>query len=245
MKKAFLILLVIVCLAVAGWNAYLLFTDQIDPVTGWIILAVSIGVLFWNISVLRAYRIRGGTVVAVFLIVALIAMTVSAFAGIEPFAGLKNKVIDSFAGLTTRYDVEILPGQVKVVDDWNISLDGGGWKGSTLTAKLTITNLGPRRNFGGGTWYEGIYTGDPDSGPELVAIDSTNKLVEPWMPESTTIWEIHYPPYTKEFYPNESWTGSLKFEMSSYSGRTGLYMMTVRYQHEYHYFLFDLGEPKR
>jgi len=93
MKKAFLILLVIVCLAVAGWNAYLLFTNQTDPLIGWIILAVSIGVLFWNISVLRAYRIGAGSVVAVFVIIALMAMTVSAFAGIEPFAGIKDSVV--------------------------------------------------------------------------------------------------------------------------------------------------------
>ena len=62
MKKAFLVLLVIVCLSVAGWNAYLLFTNQTDRLIGWIILAVSIGVLFWNISVLRAYRIGAGSV---------------------------------------------------------------------------------------------------------------------------------------------------------------------------------------
>lgn len=243
MKKALLILLVIVCLAVAAWNAYLLFTKQTEPSTGWVILAVSVGVLFWNISVLRAYRIGSGTVVAIFLIVALLGMTVSAFAGIEPFAGIKTRIVDGVVGSISRYDVELLPGQSKVVEDWKISLDGGGWKGSTLTVKLTITNLGPRRNFGGGTWGDGIYFAGPDSGPDLVAIDSTNKLVAPWMPES--IWEIHYPPYTQEFYPNESWTGSLKFEMSSYSGKTGLYMTTVRYQHEYHHFLFDVGEPKR
>jgi len=93
MKKAFLILLVIVCVGVVVWTVYLLFTNQTEPVTGGIILAVDIGVLIWNISVLRAYRIRTGTVVAVFLIVAFIAMTVSAFAGIEPFAGIKDSVV--------------------------------------------------------------------------------------------------------------------------------------------------------
>ena len=243
MKKAFLILLVIVCIAVVVWTAYLLFTNQTDPIMGGVILAVDIGVLVWNISVLRAYRIRAGTVVAVFLIVALVVMTVSAFAGIEPFAGLKDKVIGSFAGLTTRYDVDILPGQTKVVEDWKFSLDGGGWSGGTVTVKLTITNLGPRRGFG---YYSLL-----DVGPELAAIDSTGKLVEPWVPEYS--WEDvaraiqkgetlqTEPAYTREFYPNESWTGTLKFELSPYSGKTGLYMTE-----EYHilkYFLFDLGEP--
>jgi len=93
MKRTLLILLVIVCVAIVVWIAYLLFTDQVKPITGGIILAAGIGILVWNISVLRAYRIRTGTVVAVFLIVALIAMTVSAFAGIEPFAGIKDSVV--------------------------------------------------------------------------------------------------------------------------------------------------------
>ena len=92
MKKTFLILLVIVCLAVAAWNAYLLFTNQTEPLTGWIILAVSIGVLVWNISVLRAYRVRARTVIAIFVIIALIGMAVGAFAGIEPLATYAAKV---------------------------------------------------------------------------------------------------------------------------------------------------------
>jgi len=237
MKKAFLILLVIVCIGVAVWTAYLLFTNQTDPVAGGIILAVDIGVLFWNISVLRAYRIRPGTVVAVFLVVALVAMTASAFAGIEPFAGLKNKVMNSLPGPISTYDVVISPGQTRIAEDWKISLDGGGWKDGTVTIKLTITNLGPRRGFG---YYSLL-----DVGPELVAIDSTGKLVEPWArePDFRKGELLIFPPYTKEFYPNESWTGTLKFELSPYSGKTGLYM--TRYYHVRKYFLFDLGEPKR
>jgi hypothetical protein len=241
MKKAFLILLVIVCIAVVVWVAYLLFTNQTDPVMGGIILVVDIGVLIWNISVLRAYRIGARNVVAAFLMVALIAMTVSAFAGIEPFAGLKDKVIDSFSRVTTTYDVEISPGQTREVEDWRISVDGGGWKGGTLTVELTITNLGLRRNFGDVELCINQQLWGQNSGPELVAVDSTQKVVKPWVPESTTIWDIHCPPYTKEFYPNESWTGSLKFEMSSYSGRTALYLD----QHGNTYFLFYVGEPKR
>ena len=245
-KKAFLILLVIVCIAVVIWTAYLLFTKQTDPIMGGIILAVDIGVLFWNISVLRAYRTGSGTVVAVFLIVALIAMTVSAFAGVEPFAGLKDKVIDSFSVLTTRYDVEISSGQSRVVDDWKISLDGGGWKGGTLTVRLTITNLGPRRYFG---------VASLEPGPELVAIDSTGKVVEPSLPKYS-LEDLarafrngetlqFSPPYTQEFYPNQSWSGTLKFELSPYSGRTGLYMTITEYFQASNHFLFDLGEPKK
>jgi len=245
MKKTFLILLVIACIAVVVWVAYLLFTNQTDPVMGGIILAVDIGVLIWNISVLRAYRIGSGTVLAVFLVVALIGMTVSAFAGIEPFAGLKNKFMDSLPGIISTYDVAVSSGQEKTVESWNIRLDGGGWNGGTVTVRLTITNLGPRRAFG--------YASLLEPGPQLAAIDSTGKLVEPWVPEYS--WEDVAraiqngealqtdPLYTKEFYPNESWTGTLKFELSPYSGKTRLYM--TRYYHVTKYFLFDLGEPKR
>jgi len=100
---------------------------------------------------------------------------------------------------------------------------------------LTITNLGPRRNFG----YAGF-----DVGPQIVAIDSTSKLVEPWVPEPDfSKGELfHLPPYTKEYYPNESWSGTLKFEMSPYSGETKLYM--TRYYHARKYFLFNLGKPR-
>jgi len=104
MKKAFLILLVAVCLGVAAWNAYLLFTNQTDPLTGWIILAVSIGVLFWNISVLRAYRVRAGTVISIFVIIALIGMAVGAFAGIEPLATYAEKVKGWFSGISVTSD---------------------------------------------------------------------------------------------------------------------------------------------
>jgi hypothetical protein len=234
MKRAFLILLVIVCVGVAAWTGYLLFTHQTDPVMGWVIFAVDIGVLFWNISVLKAYRVRAGTVAAVFLVVAVIAMTVSAFAGIEPFAGLKTRILDGLGGLT-GYDVEISPSQEVTNDNWAIKLNGGGWNGGTVTVKLTITNLGNRRCFGVCSLFE--------PGPELVAIDSTNKWVEPWVREpDITRLRVYFPPYTREFYPGESWTGTLKFEMSPYSENVALY---IAHNSVIAHFLFVLGEPKR
>ena len=229
MKKALLMLLVIICSALAVWCAYLLFDNQTDPLWGWIVLAASIGVLFWSISVSRAYRVRPGPVVGVLVASALVAATVSALAGIEPFAGLKDRWVDSFAGVTAKYDVRILPGELSAIDGWAVSLNGGGWKGGTLTVDLTIVNLGPRRNFG----YD-LYP----HGPELAAIDSTGKVVGPRRSGFLSF------PYTKEFYPNESWSGSLKFDMSPYSGKTELYMTRGPF-HRYKFFLFDVGEPRR
>lgn len=147
----------------------------------------------------------------------------------------------SFVDKVTAYDwgsKTIIPptieSKVKVIEDWKIQLEGSSWLGSTVTVRLTITNLGSRRNFG----YAGF-----NVGPEICAIDSTNKIIEPWVPEpDIRKGEMFYlPPYTKEFYPNESWSGTLKFEMSPYSGETKLYM--TRYYHADKYFLFDLGEP--
>lgn len=235
-RKSFLILLVIACLAIVGWASYLLHTGKITPLVGGIILAVGIMVLLWNISTLKRYRAGTWAIVSILLLVALVGATVSAFAGVEPFEGYKDNIVDYVTGLFLKYDVEILPAQISGAEDWAISLDGGGWKGSTLTVKLTITNLGPRRNFG--------YASFIDVGPELAVIDSTGKLVEPWVPTPDIMkgeFFISYPPYTKEFYPGESWSGSLKFEMSTYSGTTKLYM--TRYYHVRRYFLFNLGSP--
>jgi len=231
-KQAFLILLVVVCLGVAFWNAYLLFTDQISSTVGWIILAASIAVLLWNISVLKSYRIRITSVVGILVVVLLIGGTVAAYVDIEPFAGLRSTILNGLAGAGFGYDVQIVSGQQKTVDGWVVRLDGGGWKGSTVIVDITITNLGKRRAFG----YAGL-----SPGPQLAAIDSTNKLAEPSTPRATWREPFPVPPYTKEFYPNESWSGRLKFEMSPYSGQTKLYM--TRYYHVNKVFLFDLRAP--
>lgn len=92
-KKLFLVLLVIVCLVAAAYTGYLLYTDQTNPIVGGVILLVDIGVLIWNISVLRRYRVGFGSICAVFLVTALIASTVGAFAGVAPLAHAKDRVI--------------------------------------------------------------------------------------------------------------------------------------------------------
>lgn len=231
MKRAFLIVLVMVCLAVVVWTAYLLFTHQTDSVLGGIILAVYIGVLFWNISVLRAYRIGTGSLVALFLVIAVIAAVVSGFAGIGPLADIRSGLADGLPGLPTKYDVEIPPGQSRVVDNWFISLDGGGWKGGTLILEIAITNLNSRRIFGAADMF---------GGERFAAIDSTDKIVTPKLPGDESPYFVLY---NKEFYPDEKWTGTLVFEMSPYSGSTRVYL--TRYNHNRRYFLFDVGEPGR
>jgi len=381
--KIFLILLIVACVVATIYTGYLLLTHRTNWSVGAIVLAADIGVLIWNISVLRKYRVGAGTVISILVVITLLGAIVSAFAGVEPFSDAKAEVVGWFQkvgsqtptprsspaseypadisgrvtiaekvkcltaiavppsrdsdvfwivditvknnaysdsvvasfqdcykgwviiandetfrpvacgsytepmslalGETGQFmiyfsmpetlhisDAQICyqgrepysygkltggdrvvaydwdskkvitePKAVVVADNWEIQLDGKSWKGSTVTVKLTITNLGPRRNFGMMASF--LYPG-----PELVAIDSTEKAVEPWVP-TPSIDEMregilfYVPPYTREFYPNESWSGSLKFEMSPYSGETKLY---IRF-YQRPYFLFDLGSPTK
>lgn len=393
--KIFLILLIVACVVATIYTGYLLFTHRTNWGVGAIVLAADIGVLIWNISVLRKYRVGTGTVISILVVIALLGATVSAFAGVEPFSdakaevvawfqevgsqtptpqsppaskypadiighvtitetvkakypsgphkgetmemtplegqifwiadiSVKNKFYEDavtassshwkilvddkgyevprpFTGIQSAYPLSVpmgetgkttirfsVPdtlkvssaklcyqgqepysygkltsgdkvavydwdlkravegtegaGQTAVAEDWLFTLHGQHWKkDGTLIVKLTITNLNGRRDFG--------FLGNFD----LVAIDSTNKIVEPWVPTRTPkemakeMAEkgilFYIPPYSKEFYPNESWTGELKFEMSPYSGETKLYMRTP-YRFRRH-FLFDLGSPTK
>ncbi len=234
--KLLLSLLIIVCLTVAVWSGYVLFTDKTSPVWGTVIFLVNIGVLIWNISVLRSrrWRWKNPRFKWVFMSI-LVVFLVCAFAGIQPLSAAKDNAlgvvkegIGKLATLAKSKDnsTKIYPGQLKVYEGWAVSLDGGYWKGSTLIVKVTITNLGPRRS-----------THPLGESVSLVVIDSTNKIVEP---EGTD--PIKGSPFDKEFYPKESWSGALKFEMSPYSGETKLYM--TRFSgHARRYFLFDLGSP--
>ncbi|RJQ37095.1 MAG: hypothetical protein C4555_06955 [Dehalococcoidia bacterium] len=128
------------------------------------------------------------------------------------------------------------PKPTTVVGIWKFQLNESKWDGSTVTLNLTITNLGERQTFG----Y-------PSDTAELTAIDSTDKMIKAWRPEPTSKEEFLNQvfsgyPYQKEYYPNESWTGDLKFIMSPYSGETSLYY--GQYYWTKTYKLFDLGSPQ-
>jgi hypothetical protein len=125
------------------------------------------------------------------------------------------------------YDVEVPSGYEETCDDWCVRLNGGGWRGGTLTIDVTITNLGQRRGFG-------IFS--PGGGPDLMVEDITGKWLAP-QPSGDSLRA----PYTKEFYPGESWTGTLVFLLSPYSGKTILSM--VEYGAVKCYYMFYLGEP--
>lgn len=372
--KISLIFLIVACVVATIYTGYLLFTHRTNWGVGAIVLAADIGVLIWNISILRKYRVGAGTVISILVVIALLGATVSAFAGVEPFADAKAGVVAWFQKVrrqtptpqsppASKYPADIIghvtiaeslsrkestftpsendafwvvnvsvrnktyenpvtgdyvdwrivssgeaywipellkldkpssvsippsetgealicfsvpcsltlsdaqicyrgqepysygrltggdkvaaydwdlktvttePKAVVQVENWEIQLDGKSWKGSTAVVKLTITNLGIRRDFG-------LF----GEGEEIIAIDSTDKMVEPWTrkPDFGRGELVVLPPYVKEYYPGESWSGSLKFEMSPYSGKTRLYI-----EESYHFrrhFLFDLGSPTK
>ncbi len=128
--------------------------------------------------------------------------------------------------------------QPKVVDNWQFQLLNAKWDKSTVIIKLTITNLGQRRIWGS---RYALGTGKVEV---LAAIDSTNKIIEPYSrePNFSKGELIVLQPYEKEFYPNEDWTGELKFTMSPYSGNTILSF--GEFQTRW-FPLFDLGIPSK
>lgn len=237
-KKLFLDLLVVACLGVAVWSGYVLFTHQINPVWGTVILLVDIGVLIWNISVLcnRRWKWRNPKFKWVFLSILVILM-VCAFGGVQPLSTYKDKVVGMFTSATSEWGINQPTTPIKVtrIDNWEFSLYKARWDEGTVIVNLAITNHSSRRNFG--------YASFIDVGPELAAIDHTGKLVEPWVrPPDFQKGELFtVPSYTKEFYPEERWEGELKFRMSPYSKDVKLYI--TRYYHSRKAFLFDLGSP--
>jgi hypothetical protein len=118
------------------------------------------------------------------------------------------------------------------VDNWQFELRDSKWVDDFFVIDITITNLGPRRNFGYGNLM--------NPGPELVVRDSTNKITEPWVATADPRkGEMFYlPVYFKEFYPNDSWSGNIKFKMNPNAKDIAL-LLTYHY-HSEQYLLFNL-----
>ena len=165
---------------------------------------------------------------AIFLIALGIIVALS-FLGVQPLADYKDAITARVQNIIGKgYDVELLPGESATFNGWFVALEGGGWRDGTLKVQLAITNTyNYRRNLGHTLVGRSLL---------LVAIDSTGKIVDPESPE-------FFCPYEREFYPKETWVGEFTFELSTYSGRTGLYM--TEFYNSRKYYLFGLGEPKK
>jgi len=132
--------------------------------------------------------------------------------------------------------VIVYPGQSAVFDGWFISLDGGRWNGGLLTVNITITNTsGVRRYFS-----TDLVVGRP----VIVAVDSTDKVVRPEKSRSDgPMGEGFY--YHKEFYPKESMSGELVYNVNKYSDRTSIYIVKSYNLSGSRIKLFDVGAPLR
>ncbi|OGO22997.1 MAG: hypothetical protein A2144_12425 [Chloroflexi bacterium RBG_16_50_9] len=131
---------------------------------------------------------------------------------------------------------EELAKTTMTLQGWEFVLNKVTWDKSTLKINLTITNTMYRRQFG-----------HPSDTAELAAIDSTGKMIKPWHPEPKTREEFLSAvfagePYQGEYYPNESKTVELKFEMHPLSGQTSLYY--GQYYWTKSFKLFDVGAPE-
>ncbi len=121
-----------------------------------------------------------------------------------------------------------------IVDNWQFKPRDNKWSGDFYEVDITITNLGDRRNFG--------LANLRNPGPELAMRDNTNKITEPWIPppDPRKGEFITLPGYTREFYPNESWSGSVKFKMNPYAKDLAL-LITWHY-HSKQELLFNFFE---
>jgi len=142
-RKLFLDLLVVVCLGVVGWTGYQLFIlRSLSPVSGSIIFIVDIGVLIWNVSVLRSgrYRWEAPSLKLVFLSLFVVVL-VLAFAGVHPFGEYKNVMKDKVATFIVQQELapesypreRIFQGTYTTVVPWLGTEQTLTFKGNTVT----------------------------------------------------------------------------------------------------------------
>lgn len=108
-RKSFLIFLLIACLVTLIYTGYLLFTHRTDPIIGTIILVADIGVLIWNISVLRKWKVGARTIVAIAVVIAVLGATTGAFADIKPFSTAKSEVVTWFQKAPSQPSEQLPP----------------------------------------------------------------------------------------------------------------------------------------
>jgi ribosomal protein L37AE/L43A len=97
--KTLLVLLMFSSIAFICWATYLLYNGKTNEIQGDILLVVAVGILIWNIYILRKRRVAMINLVLLFLVVVLVGCVCSAFAGVEPFSTILNNMIQFFSGM--------------------------------------------------------------------------------------------------------------------------------------------------
>jgi hypothetical protein len=238
-RKGFLIFLLVACLVATIYTGYLLFTHRTEPIIGAIIFAVDIGVLIWNISVLRKWRVGTRSIVAIAVIIALLGGTIGAFSGIKPFSTVKSEVVTWFQKAPSQPPEQQLsppsgtipsspstppspqpspqPSVLRIAGytdhqgcRWRIGLTSASIKGGTLKTSIFIINDGNQPAL-----FEDW----------LVVVDSFS---ESYYPESGGDFYFYADPEAKQngmvtkIYPTEKREGEVVFAISEYSGECSL-----------------------
>jgi hypothetical protein len=93
-RKLLLNILVLVCIAVPIWTAHQMFVSHtLSLMYGGIILAVDIGVLIWNIAVLRHYRYSTPNFWLTTLVI-VGCLVILSFVGVQPFEDYRESTVD-------------------------------------------------------------------------------------------------------------------------------------------------------
>ncbi|MCD6453321.1 MAG: hypothetical protein J7K77_03440, partial [Dehalococcoidales bacterium] len=145
-RKSFLIFLLVACLGALIYAGYLLFTHKTDPVIGTIILAADIGVLIWNISVLRKWKVGARTIVAIAVVIAVLGATTGAFAGIQPFSTAKNELVTWFQKAPSQPSEQQLPPSAVPIPSSTPTPPASECP-ADISAEVIITNTVLWRNF--------------------------------------------------------------------------------------------------
>jgi hypothetical protein len=223
-RKGFLIFLLVACLVATIYTGYLLFTHRTEPIIGIIIFSGDIGVLIWNISVLRKWRVGTRSIVAIAVIIALLGTTIGAFGGIKPFSTAKSEVVAWFQKSPSQPPEQQLPSLYTPMPSppstpqspqpspqpsvlriagykdhrgclWRIGLTSASIEGGTLTVSIFIIN---------DSKSPALFYDFP------IVIDSYNE---------TFYSESGEPFLVDKIYPKEVREGELTFAISQYSGK--------------------------
>ncbi|MCJ7522190.1 MAG: hypothetical protein MUP21_08250 [Dehalococcoidia bacterium] len=111
-------------------------------------------------------------------------------------------------------DLIVTGGQSWSGRNWVINFDEGRWEGCKLSLDITITNTGDSvATFGN--------SGEGDPG-ELYIIDKYSQVFHP---DKLLPWEKHF--YEEKFYPSETRSGTLAYNVDSRSENVWLLMTPI------------------
>jgi hypothetical protein len=180
-----------------------------------------------------------------------------AFAGVQPISGYKNTAINNtsklFSSITsansTSSTLTTKPKTIIFDNNWTIALNKVNISGSTVKANISITSRWSTPTYFGGDFLS-PYT--------FICVDQYGKIFEDQIEAKKVAqsWQdlfegdisfseepnsVNF--YKGEYYPKETRSGNLEFEVNALSGKIALYIgRFVGYSSKVQ--LFDLGTLK-